>query len=255
MRAPATELLAPVRALFSDFDGTMTTDGLLEAGTCALLEKLCESGIPVLVVTGRPAGWAQAIATMFPVRGAVAENGGVTFVKRDGLLRKSYGLPVADLPGWRRRMQAAADQVVAQVPGARISADSSYREVDLAIDWNEEAALPVQTADSIAAQLRGQGFAATRSSVHINFGPPVFDKLSACKSIVQELFGETTDLSPYVFVGDSLNDASMFRGFERSVGVQNVMEVWGELESRPAFVTAAAQGAGWRELARHILLF
>ena len=93
-----------------------------------------------------------------------------------------------------------------------------------------------------------------RSSVHINFGPPLFDKLSACKTVVQTVLGgDPDDLSPYVFIGDALNDAPMFAGFARSVGVQNVRAWWDQLEHRPAYITTEAEGAGVRELASHIL--
>lgn len=76
-----------------------------------------------------------------------------------------------------------------EVPRARISSDSKFREVDLAIDWNEEVHLSVGEADQVVALLRQQGFTATRSSVHVNFGPPEFDKLSACKTIVEQVLG------------------------------------------------------------------
>ena len=38
-------------------------------------------------------------------------------------------------------MNDIAVEVMSKVPGARLSSDSKYREVDLAIDWNEEVSL------------------------------------------------------------------------------------------------------------------
>jgi hydroxymethylpyrimidine pyrophosphatase-like HAD family hydrolase len=67
------------------------------------------------------------------------------------------------------------------------------------------------------------------------------------------LGGSSDDLAPYVYVGDSLNDAPMFGGFPRSVGVANVRAWWDELPARPRYVTAAAEGAGLRELVAHVL--
>jgi hydroxymethylpyrimidine pyrophosphatase-like HAD family hydrolase len=140
------------------------------------------------------------------------------------------------------------------VPGARLSADSKFREVDLAIDWNEEAQLPREEADRAVELLRAQGFGATRSSVHVNFGPPDFDKLTACKAVVERVLGgDPDDLSPYVFVGDALNDAPMFKGFPRSVGVANVRRWWDELQHRPRFVTEAEEADGLHELIEQIL--
>ena len=254
MTAPVSELKGRVQALFSDLDGTLTTNGVVESKTYAALEHLGAAGIPVFVVTGRPAGWAQAIATVCPMTAVVAENGGVTFVREGRRLRKIYGVAPASLPEWRRRMRAAVGDVMVQVPGARMSSDSKYREVDLAIDWNEEVHLSLDDADAVVALLRAEGFMAVRSSIHVNFGPPHFDKLSACKKIVKDVLGgDPEDLSPYVFVGDALNDAPMFAGFERSVGVQNVKQWWDELEYKPRFLTSQAEGAGLREVVDHIL--
>lgn len=254
MTRPVSDLRGPVRALFSDVDGTMTTGERIEAATFAALEQLTEAGIPVILVTGRPAGWGQAFAKTLPVLAVVTENGGVTFVREGRRLQKLYGVPAASLPEWRRRMQDAAVEVMSKVPGARLSSDSKYREVDLAIDWNEEVALSPEDAEACAAMLRKAGFTAVRSSVHVNFGPPLFDKLSACLTVIRQVLGgDERDLSPYVYVGDALNDAPMFGGFPGSVGVANVRAWWDELPHRPAYVTARAEGAGLRELADHLL--
>ena len=254
MTRPVTDLRGPVRALFSDVDGTMTTGDRIEAATYAALERLGEAGIPVIMVTGRPAGWGQAFMKMMPVLAVVSENGGVTFVREGRKLQKLYGVPAASLPEWRRRMQDVAVEVMSKVPGARLSSDSKYREVDLAIDWNEEASLTKADAEACVAMIRKAGFTALRSSVHVNFGPPHFDKLSACMTVVRQVLGgDANDLSHYVFVGDALNDAPMFGGFPASVGVANIRAWWDELEFKPSYLTERAEGAGLRELIDHLL--
>src|SRR5262245_10325439 len=108
MSLPLAELSGPVRALFSDLDGTLSTNGRVEGSTYVALEKLGDAGVPIVLVTGRPAGWAQAIAGLVPFAAVVAENGGVTFFRDGASLKKIYGVPAATLPEWRRRMQAAA---------------------------------------------------------------------------------------------------------------------------------------------------
>jgi hydroxymethylpyrimidine pyrophosphatase-like HAD family hydrolase len=252
-------------ALFTDVDGTLTTAGRVTPSSYAALAAVAAAGIPVVIVTGRPAGWADAMARLWPVAGAVAENGAVTFAARAGRgdsaaaaggerIERSYGLPADDIPGLRTRMLAAVDEVQRAVPGARLSADSRYREVDLAIDWNEEAALSRGDAERIAELLRGRGFCAVRSSVHVNFGPIGVDKLTACRALVADLLGgDASDLSPYLYVGDALNDAPLFAGFPSSVGVANVRDVWDELPHRPRYITDAAEGAGFEEVCAGIL--
>src|SRR3954469_19923527 len=134
MSLPLSDLRGPVRALFSDVDGTMTTGDRIEAQTYEALERLGQAGIPVIMVTGRPAGFGQAFMKMTPALACVTENGGVTFVRDGRKLIKIYGVPAASLPEGRRRMSDVAVEVMSKVPGARLSGDSKYREVDLAID-------------------------------------------------------------------------------------------------------------------------
>jgi hydroxymethylpyrimidine pyrophosphatase-like HAD family hydrolase len=208
----------------------------------------------VVFVTGRPAAFGHAFMTMTPVLAVVTENGGVTFVREGRRLVKLYGVPAATLPEWRRKMHDVAVDVMAKIPGARLSTDSKYREVDLAIDWAEEASLSLDDAETAVALIRKAGLAATRSNVHVNFGPPHFDKLSACITVVRQVLkGDGNDLSSYVYVGDALNDAPMFRGFPSSIGVANIKEVWDELDAKPAFVTQHPEGAGLREVVDHLL--
>jgi len=254
MTRPLSDLRGPVRALFSDVDGTMTTGDRIEASTYEALERLGNAGIPVIMVTGRPAGFGHAFMKMTPVPAVVSENGGVTFIREGRRVHKLYGVPQASLPEWRRRMNDVAVEVMSKVPGARLSSDSKYREVDLAIDWNEEASLTREDAETCVHMIRKAGFGAVRSSVHVNFGPPHFDKLSACMTVVRQVLkGDANDLSPYVFVGDALNDAPMFGGFPTSVGVANIKAWWDELAFKPAFLTERPEGAGLREVIEHLM--
>ena len=83
--------------------------------------------------------------------------------------------------------------------------------------------------------IKKAGLEAVRSSVHVNFGPPMFDKLSACSALVRSVLkGDPTQLDSYVYVGDALNDAPMFKGF-RAVG-----------RSR----TSSSGGTSWRSSRR-----
>src|SRR5262249_24323076 len=201
-----------------------------------------------------PAGFGHAFMKMTPALACVTENGGVTFVREGKKLVKHYGVPAASLPEWRRRMHEAAVDVMSKVPGARLSSDSKYREVDLAIDWNEEASLSKEDAEEVVQRIRKAGFSASRSSVHVNFGPPHFDKLSACLTVVRHVLGgDGNDLEPYVYIGDALNDAPMCGGFPKSIGVANVRAWWDELAFKPVYLTERPEGAGLREVVEHVL--
>jgi len=254
MSKTLTELEGPVSALFTDLDGTMATDGKLSAIVLEALEALCAIDLPVVLVTGRPAGWGHALASLLPFAAVVTENGGVSFVPDGGVLRKVIALPLVELQAWRTKMFAAAKKISQDFEGARLSGDSAYREVDLAIDWNEEAHLDADDADRIVTFLHEQGLAASRSSVHVNYGPPGITKWVACESLLSSSF--PTLAAPYdevVYVGDSLNDAPMFAALANSVGVANVRERWDSLPDKPTFVTKASEGEGVCELIARIL--
>lgn len=247
-------LRAPLRALFTDLDSTMTSDGHLLPETMGALYRLIDAGIDVVLVTGRPAGWGHAMVNLFPFTAAITENGGVSFVAEEGHYNKIYGVPESQLMDLRKQMRAAAQDALTMVPDARMSADSHYREVDLAIDWNEEVKIPREQAERIVSLLRSKGFAASRSSVHVNYGPAGVDKSTACREILKRVFdADGSDLDAFVYVGDSLNDAPAFGLFPHSVGVANLIDSWGALPDKPGYLTHASEGAGFVELVDHLI--
>ncbi|WP_223645231.1 HAD-IIB family hydrolase [Corallococcus sp. EGB] len=248
--------LSGVQGVFTDVDGTLTTGHKLRSQTVRALEQLTESGLRVVLVSGRPAGWGEAWARQLPVDGVVVENGGLFFLKdAKGQLRKVYLEPPAQRVANRQRLEQEVQRVLAQVPGARLSVDSRYTEVDLAVDYNEEARLGDEGATRIESLLRARGVTAVRSSVHINCWLGRFDKLSASRRFAKVAWGETLDPADgrYVYAGDSFNDAPMFQAFKLGVGVANVRAVLDRIDAPPAFITRAPEGRGFEELARALL--
>ncbi|HEV7820000.1 MAG TPA: HAD hydrolase family protein, partial [Burkholderiales bacterium] len=70
---------ARIRGVFCDIDDTLTTGGKLTAAAYAALEALQRAGLLVVPITGRPAGWCDQIARMWPVHAVVGENGAFYF--------------------------------------------------------------------------------------------------------------------------------------------------------------------------------
>ena len=169
--------LSRVEAVFSDVDGTLTTGGRLRASTLGMMEQLDRAGVPVVLVTGRPAGFAEAWARTLPVAGVIAENGGLA-IRLDGrgALRKTYARPALVRARERRRLERVVQSALRAVPGARMSTDSRYTEVDLAIDVNEEVRLGPEAARRLEAFFTARGVNAVRSSVHVNVWIGPFDK-------------------------------------------------------------------------------
>ncbi len=155
----------------------------------------------------------------------------------------------------RRRLERVVRSALRAVPGARMSTDSRYTEVDLAIDVNEEVRLGPEAARRLEAFFAARGVNAVRSSVHVNAWIGPFDKAWMVRRFLRSVW--KTQLRPddvrFLYVGDSLNDAPLFGAFSLSVGVANVRAVLGELEHWPRFVTRAPEGAGFEELGRAVL--
>ncbi len=55
-----------VRGVLTDIDDTLTTEGSLTAEAYGAPERLQGSGLLVVPITGRPAGWCDHIARMWP---------------------------------------------------------------------------------------------------------------------------------------------------------------------------------------------
>ena len=249
--------LRKVRAVFTDVDGTLTTGGRLHSSTVKALEWLVAYGVQVVLVSGRPSGWGECWARQLPVAGVIVENGGLYFARAPGgRLKKVYAQPaLATRVANRARLVREVNAALQAVPGARLSMDSVATEVDLAIDYAEEAALGPAGAEQLERHLRSRGVTAVRSSVHVNCWLGRFDKCSMVEKFIRTEWGLTLKPSDprFVYLGDSYNDEPMFRAFSLSVGVANVIDVVDRLTHSPKFVTRAREGRGFRELADAIV--
>jgi len=243
----------PIEAVLVDIDETLTTRGKLTAEAYAALERLQRGGKRVVPVTGRAAGWCDHIARMWPVDAVVGENGAFYFWFGDGKLHKRFVDDAATRAAKRARLEAIAGTILREVAGAALAADQAYRETDLAIDFCEDVPpLPLAAAARIAELMRQAGLTAKVSSIHVNGWFGDYDKLATARLLFAERFGANLDDAnrKVVFAGDSPNDAPMFEFFANSVGVANVRRFAG---LKPKFVTGAEAGAGFAELAAHLL--
>src|SRR5262245_42870589 len=159
-----------VKGVFFDIDDTLTTDGRLTADAYAAMERLQRAGLAAVPITGRPAGWCDHIARMWPVTAVVGENGAFYFRYDHAArsMRRRYVDDAATREGYRARLAAIAAEITAAVPGAAIAADQGYRETDLAIDYCEDVApLPPAAVECIATLMRERGLTAKVSSIHV----------------------------------------------------------------------------------------
>ena len=266
MPRPLAELprtvAADIHTVFTDIDDTLTTDGALTAQAYAALQALHDEGLRVVPVTGRPAGWCDHIARMWPVDGVIGENGAFWMwhepaqAPAPARLRTRHLQDAATRAAIGQRLAAVRERILAEVPGCAIASDQFCRLYDLAIDFREDVTpLGLEAVARIATLMREAGMHAKVSSIHVNGWFGDWDKLGTAKLMMRERFGIALDAERdrIAFVGDSPNDAPMFAYFPNAVGVANVADFAGRIDAMPAWITRQRCGAGFVEVAEALL--
>jgi hypothetical protein len=251
------EQLAGVQGVLTDIDDTLTRDGAIEPAALAALQQLADAGLPVIAITGRPAGWSEPFALRWPVAAIVAENGAVMLGRQgpqsEPVLRQDFVQDEATRQANRVRLQACARDILAQVPGARLAQDSAGRLTDIAIDHSEFTHLPAAGIDAVLQGMRHHGLTATVSSIHINGWLGEHNKWTGAAWAVSLALGRPFEPAQWLYVGDSTNDQLMFERMPLSVGVANIARFLPQMHSLPGFVTQAERGQGFAEVVQRLL--
>ncbi len=250
--------LAGLKVVLTDIDDTLTLHGRLPAVAFQALENLQKAGLKVIPITGRPAGWCDHIARMWPVDGVVGENGAFYF-RYDDVKKKMlrvYAQSASERSQNIVKLRLIADQILAAHPGTAIAADQAYREVDVAIDFAEDVlCLPLSTAQKIANQFQAAGATAKVSSIHVNAWIGVHDKLTMSLRMLREMadINENFEISKIAYLGDSPNDVPMFTHFPLSIGVANVRPYLANMQHHPTYITEGEGGVGFAEFTDAVL--
>ena len=247
-----------IHYVLTDIDDTLTLEGRLPAVVFIAMEQLQKFGIRVIPITGRPAGWCDHIARMWPVNGLVGENGAFYFCydpRRKKMLRRYFKSESERIKD-RRKLEKIKQEILEKIPACRVASDQAYREADLAIDFCEDVPpIPMEEVDEIVRCFTRAGARAKISSIHVNGWFGDYDKLTMTRLFFEEIFN--TDLNQnknrVVFSGDSPNDAPMFRFFPNSVGVSNILHFREKMDHKPAWVTEKEGGYGFAEMVDTLL--
>lgn len=251
---------ARVHTVLADIDDTLSTDGRITARAYQALESLRDAGLRVVPVTGRPAGWCDHIARMWPVDAVVGENGAFWMWHDDAAnrLRSRHRLDESERTVHAQRLREVAEHILHEVPGCAPASDQFCRLYDIAIDFSEDVApLPPAAVERIVSLMRAAGLHAKVSSIHVNGWIGDWDKLATTRLMMRERFGididDAAERARCVFIGDSPNDAPMFAFFPNAVGVANVVDFAARIDAMPAWITPSRAGAGFAELAQRLL--
>ncbi|MBN2031713.1 MAG: HAD family phosphatase [Deltaproteobacteria bacterium] len=243
---------------FFDIDDTFTSHGKIGSKAFEALWLARDSGLTLVPITGRPAGWCDHIARMWPVDGVVGENGAFYFWydETDRKLKKRF-MDTEDVRRQKRnRLEAVGREILRSVPGTAFASDQLYRETDLAIDYCEDVP-PLSREDvrRICALFTKHGASCKVSSIHVNGWFGDYGKLDMTKIFVKERWGFNLDhvRERFLFCGDSPNDEPMFAYFPYSAGVKNILSFSEQMKHLPAFLADHDGGEGFEQVVRAIL--
>lgn len=243
----AHTLFPAIRLMGADMDRTLTIAERFTPVVLQALADLATAQISVVIVTGRSAGWVSAIAHYLPVCGAIAENGGIFYTANAERLLQ----PIANLTQHRQALALTFHMLQTRFPQIRESSDNQFRRTD----WTFDVAGLSEPDLHIMAQIcQSQGWSFTYSTIQCHIKLPQQSKAAGLLAVMQADFPGYTPQQT-VTIGDSPNDETLFDTtvFPLSVGVANVLNYRDRLQHEPAYITAAAEGQGFCELAHWLM--
>jgi HAD superfamily hydrolase (TIGR01484 family) len=251
MPAPfASADLSGIRLVATDIDGTITNEHRFSSQLLVTLEKLQAAKVPVLLVTGRSAGWVEAIANYLPVAGAIAENGGCYFSGTAGC-QLLGGLKMKEIGKHRERLADHYWQLQGTHKEIKESIDNRCRLTDWTFDLE---GLDASDLWEIKAQCDQWGMDFTYSTIQCHLKLPNQSKASGIQQVLKKHFPRIKP-AQVLTIGDSPNDTPMFDSeiFPRSVGVANVAEYLDVMEHRPAYIAEQREVGGFVEVMERLL--
>ena len=243
-----------IAGVATDLDDTLTAHGRLPSCALDALYALRAAGVPCVIATGRPVGWAEVLASVLPVRAVVAENGGAW------ALREGNGVRVAfiDDPTTRSegisRARAMVERVRERFPEMPAVIDWTVRATDITLDVGERVKMPDSTVREALAMVRAAGLHGVASTVHLHVSAAAPDKVRGLRAALEDLGLDAAGLtSEWAYVGDSPNDAAAFGAIALSVGVRAVSRFRDVIPVMPAYVTEGGAGEGFAEVVATLL--
>ncbi|MBD2484470.1 HAD hydrolase family protein [Planktothrix sp. FACHB-1365] len=239
-----TNALQHIRLIATDIDGTLTKNGKFTTNLLQALSQLKQAKIPIILITGRSAGWVQALKHYLPVSGAIAENGGLFYPFEFD--QPQFLISLNSLSQHRQNLAQAFQILQVQYPNLQASADNFFRFTDWTFEIQNISLSEIQLLTELCEEL-GWGF--TYSTVQGHIKPKTQDKATGLLKVIQQYW---SDLTPeqILTIGDSPNDQTLFNSelFPQSVGVANILDYSDQLTHKPRYVTAGSEVEGFCEI-------
>lgn len=234
-----------MKIVFSDFDGTLTQNGKLGAVFFELLNLVSANQSEIVIISGRSVSWGHFLLTHFPLKHVIMEGGGVIVSKNiDGQMVEEilvYDEEVEEL-------EELTQSLVKDIPECIMSLDSYGRKTDRAIEF---AFMQTEHVEKVENYLKDHGANYSRSNVHINYWLGDISKSNAASHFLKH-YAPHVNADETIFYGDAMNDESMFRDFQNSVGVSNIISILDDLEHKPKIILEGKENVGPNGVLHHL---
>jgi HAD superfamily hydrolase (TIGR01484 family) len=243
-----TATLNNIKLVAADIDDTVTIDKKITEEVLRSFRRLKEKQICTVLITGRSSGWGQAIINYMPgIDYIMTENGFVMF-DSEGQMQIMQKM---DSPDVIEEKLVRNAQRIEKVFNVRRTDDNHFKLYEITYDRPRDF-----THEELVKcnSLVEEDIEVIASSIQIHIRPKGTDKAGALQLLIEQIGGISPDEEVLV-IGDSANDAALFRNFPISVGVANILEYSKELgEDLPRFITTGYEGHGFLEVVDRLLL-
>ncbi len=254
---PLPTAISDIKFVLSDVDDTITSHGQLLPETYQAIHQLVANGIIFIPITGGCAGWCDSFSRLWPSAAVIGENGGF-YLKRqaDNSIQYHFWQGESERKANSEKLHLLAARALKEVPEVKMAKDQSYRLVDVAIDYNQDiSGVERSQVDKVIDIFTSAGANAKASSIHVNAWIGDYNKKAmACHLLAKEFsLSEKQMQQQVLFIGDSLNDETMFEFFPNSVGVANIEPQLDQLQHKPTWITQEAYGLGFNQMVAAVL--
>lgn len=230
-----------------DLDDTFLEHTELSLSAYAALFDLRKAGLRLIVLTGRPASWAEMIVRMWPVDAAIAENGSLAYSLHDRVPALLDTVSRERRASRRVRLQQLVERVRHEVRELLPANDVGGRISDFTFDIGETERPSAELIDRAVALAQSAGARTTRSSVHLHLTYDRMDKATGAIALLTRLGYDATKVrKTFAFIGDSQNDAAAFAAFRTSCAVSNLS---GRFSLLPKYRTELPKSSGFCQFA------
>jgi HAD superfamily hydrolase (TIGR01484 family) len=222
---------------FSDFDGTLTTEGELTRDFFEIMELIKTKNHELIIVSGRSLSWGHFFLTHFPLKACIMEGGGVILYLDDkGEIVQVPLVPQSELD----RLEEFTQNLKQKFPHVPLSADSFGRLSDRAIEFHLMDPGPIHDVMKFMDENK---INYSKSNVHINFWAGDISKYLGVKQFMDKYRNHLREEQCWFF-GDAPNDQSMFELFHNSVGVSNIKHCMARLTNKPRIILEGDENIG-----------